>query len=263
MIFFSMLILGALIGFVGAGGAGVVITLLTVGFGVPIHTALGVALASMLFTMLSGAISHFREGEVVVKTGAVLGAGGVIGALLGAEVSNVMPSEELGFLTALMLLLSAFTLYMKVYRAEFLDRCFHVRGELLAGKRLVVYGLSLGFVNGFLSGAFGIGAAAFIQLTLLCVFGVPLLQSIGTCMMVILPISAAGGLGYMLHPDAFRPNARGFRRSKMHAPRAASAAEGGHRGNADHRRLGHAAVPLKDRRLFAGSRESGDFSSLS
>ena len=79
MIFFSMLILGALIGFVGAGGAGVVITLLTVGFGVPIHTALGVALASMLFTMLSGAISHFREGEVVVKTGAVLGAGGVRG----------------------------------------------------------------------------------------------------------------------------------------------------------------------------------------
>ena len=199
MIFFSMLILGALIGFVGAGGAGVVITLLTVGFGVPIHTALGVALASMLFTMLSGAISHFREGEVVVKTGAVLGAGGVLGALLGAEVSNVMPSEELGFLTALMLLLSAFTLYMKVYRAEFLDRIFHVRGELLAGRKLVVYGLTLGFVNGFLSGAFGIVAAAFIQLTLLCVFGVPLLQSIGTCMMVILPISAAGGLGYMMN----------------------------------------------------------------
>ena len=199
MIFFSMLILGALIGFVGAGGAGVVITLLTVGFGVPIHTALGVALASMLFTMLSGAVSHFREGEVVVKTGAVLGAGGVLGALLGAEVSNVMPSEELGFLTALMLLLSAFTLYMKVYRADLLDRIFHVRGELLAGKKLIVYGLSLGFVNGFLSGAFGIGAAAFIQLTLLCVFGVPLLQSIGTCMMVILPISAAGGLGYMMN----------------------------------------------------------------
>ena len=199
MIFLSMLFLGALIGFVGAGGAGVVITLLTVGFGVPIHTALGVALASMVFTMISGAVSHFREGEVVVKTGAVLGAGGVLGALLGAEVSNVMPSEELGFMTALMLLLSAFTLYMKVYRADFLDRFFHVRESMFAGKKLVVYGVLLGFINGFLSGAFGIGAAAFIQLTLLCVFGVPLLQSIGTCMMVILPISAAGGLGYMLN----------------------------------------------------------------
>ena len=38
MIFISMLFLGALIGFVGAGGAGVTITLLTVVFDVPIHT---------------------------------------------------------------------------------------------------------------------------------------------------------------------------------------------------------------------------------
>ena len=46
MIFLSMLLLGTLIGFVGAGGAGVTITLLTVGFNIPIHIALGVALSS-------------------------------------------------------------------------------------------------------------------------------------------------------------------------------------------------------------------------
>lgn len=39
MLFLSMLVLGLLIGFVGAGGAGLTITLLTVGFDVPIHTA--------------------------------------------------------------------------------------------------------------------------------------------------------------------------------------------------------------------------------
>ena len=44
MLFASMLVLGALIGFVGAGGAGVTIALLTVGFHVPIHTALAVPL---------------------------------------------------------------------------------------------------------------------------------------------------------------------------------------------------------------------------
>ena len=87
MLFLSMLLLGALIGFVGAGGAGVTITLLTVGFGVPIHTALAVALASMVFTMLSGAISHFRQKEVVVRTGAVIGLGGIIGAFIGANAT--------------------------------------------------------------------------------------------------------------------------------------------------------------------------------
>ena len=43
MIFVAMILLGSVIGFVGAGGAGVTITLLTVGFGVPVHTALAVA----------------------------------------------------------------------------------------------------------------------------------------------------------------------------------------------------------------------------
>ena len=44
MIFLAMLILGVIIGFVGAGGAGVTIALLVVGFHVPMHAALAVAL---------------------------------------------------------------------------------------------------------------------------------------------------------------------------------------------------------------------------
>ena len=73
MIFFSMLILGALIGFVGAGGAGVVITLLTVGFDVPIHTALGVALALW---------SHSRD--------AALSLSNIVG-MLAAGLSRLFP----------------------------------------------------------------------------------------------------------------------------------------------------------------------------
>ena len=145
MLFISMILLGAVIGFVGAGGAGVTITLLTVGFGVPIHTALAVALASMTFTMLSGAL----------------------------------------------------ILYVKLYHADWLNHHLHVRKTILTGRKLYIYGIPTGIVSGFLSGAFGIGAAAYIQIALMVIFGVPLLQSIGTCMMIILPISASGGLGYL------------------------------------------------------------------
>ena len=199
MVFLSMIALGAVIGFVGAGGAGVTIALLTVGFGVPIHTALAVALASMVFTVLSGTISHFREHEVEVKTGAVLGMGGIVGAFVGANVSNLMKSDDLSLATAVMMLVSAFLLYMKLYHGDFIVKHFHGATELLTGRKMYIYGIIFGTINGFLSGAFGIGAAAFIQLTLLIVFGVPLLKSVGTCMMVILPISAAGGLGYLFN----------------------------------------------------------------
>ena len=52
MIFAATLVLGWLLGCVGAGGAGLTITLLTVGFGLPIHTAIAVSLSCMTFTGL-------------------------------------------------------------------------------------------------------------------------------------------------------------------------------------------------------------------
>ena len=198
MIFLAMLLMGMMIGFVGAGGAGVTITLLVVGFNIPMHAALAVALSAMIFTTLSGAYSHFREGEVVVKTGAVLGAGGTLGAFAGANVSLMLDEEIVRQMTSWIMLFSAVLLYLKVYQTEWLNSKFNFPTELLTGKKLYIYGILAGTINGFLSGAFGIGAAAFIQLTLLIIFGVPLLQAIGTCMMVILPISIAGGFGYLI-----------------------------------------------------------------
>ncbi len=198
MIFLAMLLLGIIIGFVGAGGAGVTIALLVVGFHVPMHAALAVALASMIFTTMSGAYSHFKEGEVVVRTGAVLGIGGMLGSFAGANVSMMLDEELVRYMTSYIMLLSAVLLYLKVYQSDWLNSLFHFPDHLLEGTKLYTYGLLAGTINGFISGAFGIGAAAFIQLTLLIIFGVPLIKAIGTCMMVILPISVAGGLGYLL-----------------------------------------------------------------
>ena len=107
MIFLAMLLMGMMIGFVGAGGAGVTITLLVVGFNIPMHAALAVALSAMIFTTLSGAYSHFREGEVVVKTGAVLGAGGTLGAFAGANVSLMLDEEIVRQMTSWIMLFSA------------------------------------------------------------------------------------------------------------------------------------------------------------
>ena len=146
MLFLSMLLMGGIIGFVGAGGSGVIITLLVVGFGIPIHQALAVALGSMAFTTLSGAVSHYREREVVPLTGAVLGLGGLAGALIGAVLSNHMEAPNLSLFTGVMLLSSACLLYLRIYQAEWLGRQISVREELLTGRRLYLYGLPVGFV---------------------------------------------------------------------------------------------------------------------
>lgn len=199
MIFAAMIILGALLGFAGAGGAGLTITLLTVGFGIPIHTALGVALAAMCFTMLSGAISHFREGDVVVKIGLPTGLTGMLGAAAGAHISDRLPSDPLACATAAMLLLSSCLIYIILFRKEMLDSFIQRHASTAQGARFYYYSLTIGLVTGFLSGAFGIGATAFIQISLMLFFGLSLYHAIGTTMLIILPISVAGGLSYLLN----------------------------------------------------------------
>lgn len=199
MIFCAMLILGALLGFAGAGGAGLTITMLTVGFGVSIHTALGVALAAMSFTMLSGAISHFREGDVLLHLGLTTGAAGMLGAFLGAHVSDAMPGDILSKMTAVLMLASSVLLYFILFRKDMLDSFVAKHASKAQGASFYVHALSIGVITGFLSGAFGIGATAFIQISLMLFFGVSLYHAIGTTMLVILPISISGGLGYLLN----------------------------------------------------------------
>lgn len=122
---------------------------LTVGFGVPIHTALAVALASMTFTMLSGAYSHFREHEVVVKVAGQSAAAGWQAPFWELPCPDHMPSDDLSFMTGLMILSSALILYVKLYHADWLNRHLHGRRTLLASRKLYIYGIPTGIVSDF------------------------------------------------------------------------------------------------------------------
>ncbi|MBQ9376716.1 MAG: sulfite exporter TauE/SafE family protein [Schwartzia sp.] len=199
MIFAGMLAMGMLLGFCGAGGSGMTIALLVAGYGVSMHEAVAVAITAMIFTMISGTISHLREGEVEVRMGLIIGGAGMVGAFFGAHLASSLATKELGFFTSMMMLLSAVVMYIRLYRREWLDRYMHIRETQPKGRELLMLGSLTGVVMGFLSGAFGIGATAFIQLSLMMFFGVSLLKTIGTCMLIILPISVAGSFGYILN----------------------------------------------------------------
>lgn len=190
----TMFVLGMLLGFVGAGGSGFIIAILTVLFGVPIHTALGTSLAAMVFTTLSGAFSHFRQGNIAVKTGLIVGGFGAAASYFGSKLAGLIPVQSLHWLTAAMLFLSAVILVVRLFIVQKIKTNRHkeTTGSLLLIKKAAVVGL----VTGLLSGTFGIGAAPFIQIGLLVIMGLSLRQSVGTTMLVILPIALAGGVGY-------------------------------------------------------------------
>lgn len=194
----TLFIMGCLLGLTGAGGAGIVIAILTAAFGVPIHLALGTSLGAMAFTTLSGAVSHFREGNVRVRTGAAVGAFGAIGSFLGAHVAALIPSSNLHWLTGGMLLLSMILMYLRLYHPNSGPFAHATKEELRGGSRFWFTAVGAGLVVGFLSGTFGIGATPFIQLSLLILFDLPLVTAVGTTMLIIMPIAVFGGLGYLL-----------------------------------------------------------------
>ena len=196
MIFLAMLLLGGLLGLSGAGGAGVSITLLTVGFGVPIHTAIAVSLSCMTFTVLSGTVSHFREGDVLPRLGTIVGGAGIFGTLLGTHVAFQVPGRFLSPALALILLTTTGLLYLQLFHPALIADYVARNKASAAGRTFLLRGILLGLVTGFLSGAFGIGATAFIQIGLMLFFGVTLYHAIGTTMLIIFPIAVAGGLSY-------------------------------------------------------------------
>lgn len=194
-IIITMLLMGILLGFVGAGGAGFIIAILTLVFHIPIHVALATSLTAMAFTTLSGVISHYREGNVVLMIGGIVGGFGALGSYIGSKFGSLIPAHLLHWFTAGMLFLSAIFMFIKLIMSRNKQNP-PLCGQKKLSKNNLMKCICLGLVTGMLAGSFGIGSAPFIQLGLMVLLGLTIQQSVGTTMLVILPIAIGGGIGY-------------------------------------------------------------------
>ncbi len=188
----TMFALGLVVGFIGAGGSGFVVSILTTVFGFSIHLASGTALAAMVLTTSAGAVSHLRERNVKAGIGLVMGCLGAVGALITSRLAVRLPTAELRVLTAAILFLAAALLLVRLRLVQRTEEATPERPKWRRG----VYSALIGLGVGGLSGMFGIGAAPFIQLGLLAVLGLPERQAAGTTMLVIIPTALAGAIGY-------------------------------------------------------------------
>ncbi|MCR2804644.1 sulfite exporter TauE/SafE family protein [Paenibacillus soyae] len=200
-IFLAMFAAGLLLGFVGAGGSGFIISILTTIFGLPLHTALGTALSAMIFSSVSGTISHYREGNIVLRNGLVVGVFGACGAWICSRISVGIDEGALQYMTAAVLYLSSGLLWLRMYAVGRMKAEAPLPGETAAageGRRPLPWlkGGVIGLACGALSGLFGVGATPFIQLSLMAFMKMKVSQAAGTTMLVIVPIAVAGGAGF-------------------------------------------------------------------
>lgn len=192
LIFYTMLILGLLLGFAGGGGAGFVFALLISVFNIPIHTALGTSAASMIFTVLSGTLSHLKEGNIQIKTGMVVGIFGAVGSYFGTLVATMLPSNILIWISASLLFISSLLIWGRTRVTKLENKRKVDRNSLYYWILAPIIGLT----TGFLSGCFGIGSTPLIQLGLLVLLGLSLHQATATSMFILIPVSLSATIGY-------------------------------------------------------------------
>lgn len=202
--------IGLVIGFIGAGGAGVAVAILTSVFALPVHTAIGTAILAMCFVTFSGAVSHYREGNVAPRLGIAVGLSGAVGAVLGADSSQAIPDRTLAVSAGLALWALAFLVWLRTRLAFTVVSESEWSGEPQRAPKEWAAASGLGMVGGVAAAFFGVGMAPFIQLGLLVVHRLPLRLAIGTTMLALVSISGAGGLAMARHGDVSIPHLVGL-----------------------------------------------------
>lgn len=191
VVFFGV---GIILGFIGAGGAGSLVALLTTVFHVPIHTAIGTALASMCVLTITGAVSHYREGNVVPRIAVIAGVSGMLGAAIGARFSAGIPERPLEIISGLALWMLAFLVWL---RSRVAAPAIPVDPATVGrSPRDIGVSAALGLSGGASAAIFGVGMTPYLQLGLLSLLRLPLRTTVGTtmCALVFISLGAATAL---------------------------------------------------------------------
>jgi uncharacterized protein len=196
-------LIGLLVSMLGGGGGGLFVPVLTLIFGIPTQVAVATSLASVLPTTLFGATSHYREGNVDIRTGLILGIGGILGTIIGAYLANMLPSiflrQILGVFMLIMLVPmvhSALKRRKNTVKNEQGNTNRTVLAPLKGVKRIIAS--LFGVASGLMAGLFGISGTPPVTAGLYSL-GLPAIMVVGTSVFVLIFNSAAGiGSYYVL-----------------------------------------------------------------
>ncbi|MHB1426166.1 MAG: sulfite exporter TauE/SafE family protein [Gemmataceae bacterium] len=219
--FTSLIAVGSLAaGFLGALtglGGGVVIVPLLVLMGVDFHYAIGASLVSVIATSSGAAASYVKEGYSNIRIGMFLEIATTLGALTGAHLVNILPTQALSIVFGLVLLISAYlSLRQRPRRhgTEKPDRLsVHLRldgayptpeGQQAYHVHRVPLGFGLMYLAGCLSGLLGIGSGALKVLAMDQAMRIPFKVSTTTSNFMI-GVTAAASAGVYLHHGYINP----------------------------------------------------------
>jgi uncharacterized membrane protein YfcA len=229
VMFLASLGAGAIGALVGLGGGLLITPILTLGFSVHIHYAIGASLVAIIATSTGAAAAYVRDGLTDLRTGVVLElatvSGGLSGALLAARVAPAALQALFGavLLASLILVLSRMGEELPgPVEPDGLSRWLRLGGSYtdeVLGREVqyrptrVPLGLGLMYGAGLLSGLLGIGSGPFKVVAMDAAMRLPMKVSSATSNFMIGVTAAASAWIYWrrgcVHPLIAGPTALG------------------------------------------------------
>lgn len=187
------LVVGLLASMVGSGGGFFFPLILMLFFSTPSHVAVATSLAATLPLCVVGSVEHYRRGNVQLRLVLIFGIAGVLGAVAGAWITQLMESEQLKTAFGFYSLVLAMVIFLNNRKKK--KNAFDNKEEKegIKGGRYT-QGAAYGLAGGIISGIFGTSGSAPV-LAGLVALNTPIRMVIGTSLAVVFinTISALAG----------------------------------------------------------------------
>ena len=176
------LVSGVLAGLFGVGGGVLMTPGIQVLLGAPPIVALATPLPAIFPTALAGALAYRRGAELDTRAAGWLVGPGLVGAALGAWLTDHVDTTPLLLATALLLGWQAVAIIREARR----------RGRREGREATAPILGGIGAVAGFVSGLLGIGGGLVMVPLLVGWLGMPLKRALGTSLLVIVALVVPG-----------------------------------------------------------------------
>lgn len=183
------LIVGAVLGVLGAGGSILTIPALVYGVGMPLSTAVPTSLVVVAVSALGGLAARWRTGAVRWPVALVFTAAGVPAAFAGTALGRLIP--ERWSLLAFSVLMAVAALRMLASPTESGGAC-RTRGGTVDWRGCLPKALAAGAAVGALTGLFGVGGGFVIVPVLTMLLGLTATEAVATSLVVIMITALAG-----------------------------------------------------------------------
>jgi uncharacterized membrane protein YfcA len=174
------LLIGAVLGLVGAGGSIIAVPALVYGVGLSTDEAVPASLIVVGLAALSAVIPRLRR-AIDWRTAALVGAAGIPAAWVGSQVNKTLDPDVLMLLFAALMVAAG----IRMLTAPPTGNEHRVRLYALRA-------IGVGLVVGFLTGLLGIGGGFLITPALILLLGLSAGTAVGTSLVIIVINSVAG-----------------------------------------------------------------------